>query len=120
LFTFSAYLGAAMRPEPNGVAGAAIALVTIFLPSMLLTLGALPLWGTLRRRPAARAALRGVNAAVVGILLAALYRPVWTSAILRPADFVLALAAFGLLTVWRWPPWIVVLLTAAAGALLAA
>ena len=117
LFTFSAYLGAAMRPEPNGVLGAAIALVAIFLPSMLLTLGALPLWGTLRSRPAARAALRGVNAAVVGILLAALYNPVWTSAILRPADFALALGAFGLLVVWRCPPWIVVLLTAVAGAL---
>jgi chromate transporter len=118
LFTFSAYLGAAMRPAPNGVLGAAIALVAIFLPSMLLTLGALPLWGTLRSRPAARAALRGVNAAVVGILVAALYQPVWTSAILRPADFALALGAFGLLMVWRCPPWLVVLLTAAGGALI--
>ncbi len=117
LFTFSAYLGAAMRPEPNGVLGAAIALVAIFLPSMLLTLGALPLWGTLRGRPATRAALRGVNAAVVGILLAALYDPVWTSAILRPADFALALGAFGLLVGWRCPPWMVVLSTAVAGAL---
>jgi chromate transporter len=120
LFTFAGYLGAAMRPEPNGVPGAAIALVAIFLPSMLLTLGALPVWGTLRRRPAAQAALRGVNAAVVGILLAALYSPVWTGAILRPADFVLALCAFGLLVVWRCPPWLVVLLAAGAGAALAA
>lgn len=119
LFTFSAYLGAAMGPEPNGVAGAAIALVAIFLPSMLLTIGALPWWNALRTRPAARAALRGVNAAVVGILLAALYDPIWTSAILRPADFVLAMCAFALLVVWRCPPWIVVLLTAAGGALLA-
>ena len=119
LFTFSAYLGAAMRPEPNGIAGAAIALVAIFLPSMLLTLGALPLWGTLRSRPAARAALRGVNAAVVGILLAALYDPLWTSAILRPADFALALGAFGLLAVWRCPPWMVVLLTGIVGAVIA-
>jgi chromate transporter len=116
LFTFSAYLGAAMRPEPNGVAGAALALIAIFLPSMLLTVGALPMWGTLRTRPAARAALRGVNAAVVGVLLAALYRPVWTGAILRPADFALALGAFGLLMLWRCPPWIVVLATAVAGA----
>jgi chromate transporter len=120
LFTFSAYLGAAMDPAPNGALGAAIALVAIFLPSMLLTMGALPFWGTLRRRPSAQAALRGVNAAVVGILLAALYDPVWTSAILRPVDFVLALAAFGLLVSWRCPPWIVVLLTAAGGALVAA
>jgi len=120
LFTFSSYLGAAMRPEPNGIPGAAIASVAIFLPSMLLTLGALPVWGSLRSRPAARAALRGVNAAVVGILLAALYSPVWTGAILRPADFVLALCAFGLLVVWRCPPWLVVLLAAGTGAVLAA
>jgi chromate transporter len=119
LFTFAGYLGAAMRPEPNGVAGAAIALVAIFLPSMLLTLGALPLWGTLRSRRAVQAALRGVNAAVVGILLAALYSPVWTTAIRRPVDFVLALCAFGLLVIWRVPPWVVVLLAAAAGAVLA-
>jgi chromate transporter len=120
LFTFSAYLGAAMQPEPNGVLGAAIALVAIFLPSMLLTVAALPLWGSLRARPAAQAALRGINAAVVGILLAALYDPVWTSAILRPVDFVLALGAFALLSVWRCPPWLVVLLTGIAGALIAA
>jgi chromate transporter len=87
---------------------------------MLITIGALPGWGALRTRPAAQAALRGVNAGVVGILLAALYDPVWTSAILRPADFVLAMCAFGLLVVWRCPPWIVVLLSAAAGAVLAA
>lgn len=117
LFTFSAYLGAAMGPAPNGVAGAAIALVAIFLPSMLLTYGTLPFWGTLRTRPAVRAALRGINAGVVGILLAALYNPVWTSSILGPADFVIALCAFGLLTVWRCPPWIVVILAGLAGAL---
>src|SRR5919197_2648879 len=120
LFTFSAYLGAAMGPAPNGVLGATLALMAIFLPSMLLAVGALPWWGVLRTRPGAQAALRGVNAAVVGILLAALYNPVWTSAILRPADFVLALCAFGALVIWRLPPWIVVLLTAAVGALLAA
>jgi chromate transporter len=119
LFTFASYLGAAMRPAPNGALGAAIALIAIFLPSMLLTLGALGWWGALRSRPAAQAALRGVNAAVVGILLAALYNPVWTSAIRRPADFVLALSAFGLLVVWRLPPWIVVLLTGIGGALVA-
>lgn len=121
LFTFGAYLGAAMRPAPNGVLGAAIALVAIFLPSMLLVVGALPWWGALRTRPAARAALRGINAAVVGILLAALYDPVWTSAIRpdHPADFVLVLCALGLLTIWRVPPWIVVALTAVAGAVIA-
>jgi chromate transporter len=119
LFTFAGYLGAAMRPEPNGAAGAVIALVAIFLPSMLLTLGTLPLWGTLRSRPGAQAALRGVNAAVVGILLAALYSPVWTGAIHRPADFVLALCSFGLLVIWRFPPWVVVGVAAAAGAVLA-
>ena len=119
LFTFSAYLGAALRPAPNGALGAAIALLAIFLPSMLLTLGALPWWGVLRSRPAAQAALRGVNAAVVGILLAALYSPVWTTAILRPADFVLAISAFGLLVIWRLPPWVVVLLTGIGGAVVA-
>ena len=107
-----------MRPAPNGIPGAALALLAIFLPSMLLTLGALPLWGALRRRRGAQAALRGVNAAVVGILLAALYNPVWTSAILRPADFALAVAGFCLLVVWRCPPWVVVLLSAAGGALI--
>jgi chromate transporter len=120
LFTFAAYLGAVMRPQPNGVAGAALALCAIFLPSFLLTIGALPSWGALRSNPAAQAALRGVNAAVVGLLLAALYNPVWTSAIHGPADFGLALAAFGLLAIWRLPPWLVVVLTAAAGAALTA
>lgn len=118
LFTFASYLGAGMGPAPNGVLGAAIALIAIFLPSMLLTLGALPWWGVLRTRVSAQAALRGVNAAVVGILLAALYNPVWTSAIVRPTDFVLALCAFGLLVHWRCPPWIVLVLTATAGALI--
>ncbi|HZC70655.1 MAG TPA: chromate efflux transporter [Jatrophihabitans sp.] len=119
LFTFAAYLGTAMNQPPNGVAGAALALVAIFLPSMLLTYGALPWWSSLRGHPAAQAALRGVNAAVVGILLAALYSPVFTSSILRPADFVLALAAFGLLMIWKCPPWIVVLFSGIGGALIA-
>jgi chromate transporter len=116
LFTFGAYVGAAAGPEPNGIFGATIALIAIFLPSMLLTYGALPWWGAVRRRPAARAALRGINAGVVGILLAALYDPVWTSAIRRPADFVIALCGFGLLAIWRCPPWIVVVLAGLAGA----
>jgi chromate transporter len=115
LFTFAAYLGAVMRPEPNGVIGAAIALIGVFLPGLLLVIGALPFWDALRTRPAAQAAMRGANAAVVGVLGAALYNPVWTSAILTPFDFALALAGFVLLTAWKLPPWIVVLMLAAAG-----
>jgi chromate transporter len=118
LFTFAAYLGAVEGPQPSGLAGAALALGAIFLPAFLLVVGSLPLWDALRTRPAAQSALRGVNAAVVGLLLAALYTPVWTSAIARPGDVALALAAFGLLLLWRLPPWLVVLLTAVAGAAL--
>ena len=120
LFTFAAYLGAVRGPMPNGVTGAALALVAIFLPAFLLIFGALPFWDALRARPAFQSALRDINAAVVGILLAALYTPVWTSAILRPADFGLALAALGLLMVWKLPPWAVVIFCALGGALLAA
>jgi chromate transporter len=115
LFTFAAYLGAAKNFAPNGIAGAALALVAIFLPSFLLVPGALPAWGALRRRAGAQAALRGVNAVVVGLLAAALYTPVWTSAVFRPADFSICVAAFLLLTGWAVPPWIVVALGAAAG-----
>jgi chromate transporter len=117
LFTFAAYLGAVMGPPPNGLAGAAIALFAIFLPGMLLVYGALPFWDALRTRPAAQAAMRGTNAAVVGILGTALYNPVWTSAVLTSRDFALALAGFLILTVWKIPPWAVVVLLAAAGAL---
>lgn len=120
LFTFAAYLGAARAAPPNGAAGAALALVAIFLPSFLLVVGALPFWNGLRRRAGFQGALAGINAAVVGLLLAALYRPVWTSAIHRPADVALALAAFGLLAFWTWPPWLVVLVAAAGGAALGA
>lgn len=117
LFTFAAYLGAAMGAPPNGLIGAAIALAALLLPGMLLVYGMLPFWDELRTRAAAQAAMRGTNAAVVGILGSALYNPVWTSAVLTPRDFALALAGFLLLTVWRQPPWIVVALLAAAGAL---
>jgi chromate transporter len=117
LFTFAACLGAVMGPPPNGLAGATIALVAIFLPGMLLVYGMLPFWDAMRTRPAAQAAMRGTNAAVVGILGAALYDPVWTSAVLTPRDFALALAGFLLLTVWKLPPWIVVVFLAAAGVL---
>ena len=118
LFTFSAYLGAAMAPPPNGWLGAIICLIAVFLPSFLLVFGALPFWAHLRERPAAQTALRGVNAAVVGLLLAALYQPVWTSAIGRPADFALGVTAFLLLAMWRTPPWLVVVLAAVAGQLI--
>jgi chromate transporter len=120
LFTFAAYLGAVMGPQPNGAIGAAIALVGIFLPAFLLTIATLPGWGAARSRGSVQAALRGVGAGVVGILLAALYDPVATSAILKPIDFALGLAAFGALAIWKVPPWLVVLLTAAGGGLLAA
>ncbi len=119
LFTFAAYLGAVVGPQPNGLAGAAIALVAIFLPGMLLLVGALPFWEGFRKRLLAQAAMRGANAAVVGILGAALYDPVWTSAIFTAKDFTLALAGFILLTVWKTPPWAVVLFCAAGGVLLA-
>ena len=118
LFTFAAYLGAVMKPAPNGWVGAGIALVAIFLPSFLLVMGALPFWEALRRRPLARSALRGVNAAVVGLLLAALYNPVWTAGITGPADFALAASAFLLLFLWQTPPWLVVALCAVGGAAL--
>lgn len=114
LFTFSAYLGAVM----NGWSGALLTLTAIFLPSFLLVIGALPFWQLLRANTNFQSALSGVNAAVVGLLLAALYNPVWTSAIHSSTDFALGLVGFGLLTYWRWPPWIVVLLSAATGELL--
>ncbi|MGH6944113.1 MAG: chromate efflux transporter [Geminicoccaceae bacterium] len=115
LFTFAAYLGAVMGPEPNGPAGAVICLVAIFLPGLLLVVGALPFWDAFRTRPAAQAAMRGTNAAVVGLLGAAFYDPVWTSAIRGSYDFALALAGFVLLTMWKMAPWQVVILCAAGG-----
>lgn len=118
LFTFAAYLGTVMGPQPNGWVGGVICLIAIFLPSFLLVIGALPFWEELRRRPLAQAALRGVNAAVVGLLLAALYQPVWTVGITNAADFALASAAFLLLFMWQTPPWLVVILSAAGGALI--
>lgn len=120
LFTFAAYLGAVQHQPPNGWLGAAWALVAVFLPSFLLVVGALPFWELLRFRGGFQAALRGINAAVVGLLLAALYDPVWNSAIKGPADFGLALVAFGLLVLWRLPPWLVVVISALGGAATAA
>jgi chromate transporter len=119
LFTFSAYLGAVMGPEPHGWTGALLTLVAIFLPSFLLVVGALPFWDLLRTVPLFQSALKGINAAVVGLLLTALYIPVWTSAIHAPADFGLGLIAFGLLMFWKFPPWLVVVLTALGGEMLA-
>ena len=116
LFTFAAYLGAVEQPAPNGAIGGVIATVAIFLPSFLLVGGALPFWGRLRRRRDVRSALGGVNAAVVGLLLAALYNPVWTSAVKSTVDFSIVAVAFGLLVVWGVPPWRVVLFGAIAGA----
>jgi chromate transporter len=120
LFTFAAYLGTVMGPKPNGWLGGLICVLAIFLPSFLLLIGALPFWDALRRRPGVQSALRGVNAAVVGLLLAALYKPVWTSAIFGPADFVIGILAFLLLAFWAVPPWLVVIFGAIAASVAAA
>jgi chromate transporter len=119
LFTFAAYLGTVMGPPPHGWLGGLICVSAIYLPSFLLLLGVLPFWDTLRRRAGIRAALTGVNAAVVGLLLAALYTPVWTSAIFGPADFAIGIIAFLLLVMWRVPPWLVVILGAVAASVAA-
>lgn len=111
LFTIAAYLGAMI----SGVKGALLATVAIFLPAFLLMAGTLPFWDTLRQQEKVQGALIGVNAAVVGILLAALYNPLWLSAIDAPRDFVLGLLLFGMLVYWKLPPWIVVLVGAAGG-----
>ena len=118
LFTFAAFLGASMNTAPSGWIGGLLCLVAIFIPSFLLVAGALPFWEQLRRSVRTQAALAGVNAAVVGLLLAALYQPVWTSAIFRPEDFGLALLAFVALMFWKLPPWLVVLATGLAGLLI--
>ena len=115
LFTFSAYLGTVTELTPNGWLGGLICLVAIFLPSFLLVVGALPFWDALRQLGPVQKALTGVNAVVVGLLLAALYNPVWTSGILSPADFALGICAFTLLVFWKTPSWLIVILTAAGG-----
>jgi chromate transporter len=115
LFAFAAYLGAVAAVAPGGVAGAALALIAIFAPGLLLVTAALPFWNDLRSRGAARAAMAGVNAAVVGLLASARYNTVWTSAVRGPADFAIAAAGFVALIVWRAPPLSVVVLTTAAG-----
>ncbi|HTR15775.1 MAG TPA: chromate efflux transporter [Acetobacteraceae bacterium] len=118
LFTFAAYLGAVAAPAPRGWAGGLLCLAAIYLPSVLLLAGALPFWNALRHHAGVRAALAGVNAAVVGLLASALYAPVWTGSVHGGADFGLVLTAFLLLTGWRMPPWLVVLGGALAAAVL--
>ncbi|KAA6171128.1 chromate efflux transporter [Pseudomonas veronii] len=118
LFTFAAFLGASMTQAPTGWLGGLLCLLAIFAPSFLLVMGALPFWESLRRSPRTQAALAGVNAAVVGLLLAALYQPVWTSAIFTAQDFGLALIGVVALMVWKLPPWLVVVGSGAAGWLL--
>jgi chromate transporter len=115
LFTFAAYLGAVVSPSPHGLAGALLGLIGIFLPGVLILIGALPFWDGLRKRAAAQSVMRGVNAAVVGLLGAALYNPVWTSSVKAPGDFAIALVGFVLLTVWRAPPLVVVIVSALGG-----
>jgi len=116
LFTFAAYLGTVMEPSPNGWVGGLLCLVGIFLPAFFLSIGPLPFWNWFRQHPRMRSVLKGVNAAVVGLLLAALYTPVWTSAVRSPADFAIAVLALLLLVSWKVPPWLVVFLGAIAAA----
>lgn len=120
LFTFAAFLGAAMTREPSGWTGGLLCLFAIFTPSFLLVAGALPFWAQLRQSLRTRAALAGINAAVVGLLLAALYQPVGVSAIRSPGDLVLALIYLLALTVLRLPPWLVVAGSGLAGWMLTA
>src|SRR6202007_116886 len=115
LFTFAAYLGTVVSPSPHGVVGAVLGLVGIFLPGVLILLGTLPFWEAFRKRAGAQAMMRGVNAAVVGLLGAALYNPLWTSSVNTPGDFGVALIGFVLLTVWRAPPLLVVVISALGG-----
>lgn len=114
LFTFAAYIGAVI----NGWKGGLLATVAIFLPAFLLILGTLPFWNMLRRNTKVKGALMGVNAAVVGILIAALYHPIFTSAILTPVDFVFAAILFSMLVFYKLPPWVIVVTGALGGALL--
>jgi chromate transporter len=120
LFTFAAYLGTVVGPTPHGVVGAILGLVEIFLPGILILIGALPFWDAFRKRAEAQAIMRGVNAAVVGLLGAALYNPVWVTSVKSGGDFGIALVGFVLLTVWRAPPLVVVAASALGGMLIVA
>jgi chromate transporter len=115
LFTFAAYLGAIATPAPGGASGALLGVIAIFLPGLLVLLGALPFWDALRRRTRAQSAMRGINAAVVGLLGAALYNPLWTGSIKSAGDVAVAVGAFVLLMAWRAPPLLVVILAALGG-----
>jgi chromate transporter len=119
LFSFAAYLGAVVQPSPHGLPGAVLGLLAIFLPGMLIVVAALPFWNNLRQRAGAQSVMRGVNAAVVGLLGAALYNPIWTSAVRTAADLGVALIGFVLLTAWRAPPLLVVVVSALLGVALA-
>jgi chromate transporter len=113
LFSFAGFVGAAQQDGPNGWLGGLVALVAIFLPSLLLVLGVLPFWDRLKAQPEARAALAGVNAVVVGVLAAALWNPVLSTAVQRTSDWALVAGAYVFLTLARFPPWLVVVGTAA-------
>jgi chromate transporter len=119
LFTVAAYLGTVVGPTPHGVAGAVLGLIGIFLPGILVLVGALPFWDGLRTRAGAQAMMRGVNAAVVGLLGAALYNPVWITSVKAPGDVAVALIGFVLLMAWRAPPLVVVAVSALGGIVLA-
>jgi chromate transporter len=119
VFTFAAYLGAVVKTEPNGIAGAILGVVGIFLPGILILMGTLPFWDAFRMRVSAQAVMRGVNAAVVGLLGAALYNPIWTTSVKGPLDVALALIGFVLLVAWRAPSFVVVLIGALGGVALA-
>jgi chromate transporter len=119
IFSFAAYLGALVKTAPNGLAGAVLGLIGIFLPGILILMGMLPFWDAFRMRVGAQAAMRGVNASVVGLLGAALYNPVWTTSVKGPLDVALALIGFVLLVAWRAPPLVVVLISALGGMVLA-
>ena len=115
LFTFAAYLGTEMGALSVPLLGAALALIMIFLPGLALLVAVLPFWNGFRRLERVQALMRGANAAVVGILGAALYQPVWTSVVVGPHEFALALVGFLLLSVWKWPAWAVVAILALGG-----
>ena len=115
MFSFAAFLGFDLQPGLQGIAGSVMALIALFSPSFMLIGGLLPFWSDLGRLATMRRVLLGINASVVGILLAALFQPVWQTAIHGAAEFSLALVAFVLLVCWRQPSWRVVLLCAAVG-----
>jgi chromate transporter len=117
LFTFAAYLGAEVRPSNNPLLYSLLALVALFAPGLLAMTAVLPFWSAIRRNRYVRASLKGVNACVVGVLIAALFQPLWTSTIHTPGDFWIALIAFALLTLWKIQPWIVVTCVAAISAI---